>query len=99
MDNEIDKYFLLDSHVKDIEFVTPARTLQMINRDVHHYEESLSNEEEFLASQQRLNITQIGRVQLLSVAMHVDDKTSINLWNREIVCGDYENQKVCKINS
>ena len=81
LDPRMDKYMLLDFNVKDSEFYSYSKTLEMICRDVMHFEKNQPNEQEFNAAQQKLKITNMGRVdqsQVASSSAKVGE-TSINL--------------------
>ena len=97
LDPELDKYTLLHSNVKDIEFHSAAKALQLIYKDDLNYERILPSVEDFYAMQEKLKITNLGRqefnvVQVASSSSAVAD-TSINLWKRNTVV-EGENQKV-----
>ena len=60
-DDGINKYLLMDSHVKDTEFLSTATTLKMIYADALKYEGKDATEEELQEVRERLNITNMGQ--------------------------------------
>ena len=65
----------------------------MIYKDARRYKKSLPTKEEFRVAQKILCITKMGRIHPSIVTMPIDERTSINLWNKEIGRDD-ESQKV-----
>ena len=59
-DDKIDKYLLVDSHVKDMEFLSTTATLKMIYADALKYEGKEAIEEELQEARERPNITNMG---------------------------------------
>ena len=59
-DDGIDKYLLVDNHVKDTEFLSVIATLKMIYADALKYEGKDAIEEELQEARERLNITDMG---------------------------------------
>ena len=95
-DSNIEKYALLDSHVKDSEFIEPAQALTMLFNDAARYERTVPTEEEFVKTQQSLGISDWGRTHLSTPSSRPDDNTTINIWGQRILEDD-ENQKVLLI--
>jgi len=91
IDPEMSKFSLIDSAVKDTEFMNAAQALAMIFADAKQYEETLPTEEEFLAMQARLGLTEMGRD--TTGGSSAVNNESVNLWNKTSLVED-ENQKV-----
>ena len=93
-DDGIDKYLLVDSHVKDTEFLSAATTLKMIYADALKYEGKEATEEELQEARERLNITSMGEFEdVPSTSTEKVPGSSTNLWQDALLEAD-ENQQV-----
>ena len=93
-DDGIDKYLLVDSHVKDTEFLSAAETLKMIYADALKYEGKDAMEEELQEARERLNITNMGQFRdMPSTSAETIPSSSTNLWQDALLEAD-ENQQV-----
>ena len=93
-DDGIDKYLLVDSHVKDTKFLSAAETLKMIYADALKYEGKDATEEELQEARERLNITNMGQFRdMPSTSAETVPSSSTNLWQDALLEAD-ENQQV-----
>ena len=91
-DDGIDKYLLVDSHVKDTEFLFAAATLKMIYADALKYEGKEATEEELQEARKRLNITNMVEFKdVPSTSAETIPGLSTNLWQDALLEAD-ENQ-------
>ena len=80
-DDGIDIYLLVDSHVKDTEFLFAAATLKMIYANALKYEGKEATEEELQEARERLNITNMGEFRdVPSTSAEIVPSSSTNLW-------------------
>ena len=91
LDDTVNKYALVDSSVKDSEYIDGKRALSMIFADARRYEETLPTEEEFKALQEQMGISGLGRD--ATGGSNAVGGSFVDLWQRGIVEDD-ENQKV-----
>ena len=87
-DDGIDKYLLVDSHVKDTEFLSATVTLKMIYADALKYEGKEATEEELQEARERLNITSMGEFRdVPSTSAKKVPSSSTNLWQDALPLG------------
>ena len=85
----IDKYLLVDSYVKDTEFLSTAATLKMIYADALTYEGKEAKEEELQEARERLNITNMGEFRdVPSTSAETVPSSSTNLWQDALLEAD-----------
>ena len=93
-DDGIDKYLLVDSHVKDTEFLFATATLKMKYADALKYEGKDAIEKELQEARERLNITNMGEFRdVPSSTTKTIPNLSTNLWQDALFEAD-ENQEV-----
>ena len=91
LDDEVSKYALVDSAVKESEYMDGKKTLAMIFADTKRYEETLPTEDEFNALQSEIGLTGMGRDPTGGTSAL--SKSYLDLWHKRTLEED-ENEKV-----
>lgn len=94
VDQEIDEYLQMDSHAEEEKFIDPTEALRKIFNDATSYEATLPTGEEVTAIQQRLNIQDMGKMEMPVTLSLEKVESSINLTDEKVMEHD-ENEQVC----